>query len=84
MRPGQTMFRYDSVTVYPQGIDDLRDVIRQIEVSTEDVLFPPTGSDVCDVTTAVLVMVPACLGMTSTSIVAVAPLARLPRSQTWL
>jgi hypothetical protein len=69
-----------SVAAYPQGIDDLLDVIRQIEVSTESRLLPVTGSLVDALTLAVLVIEPACLGITAISIDTVAPLARSPKS----
>jgi hypothetical protein len=65
---------------YPQGIDDLRDVIRQTDALWESVLLPPLGSVVEALTEAVLVIVPADVGLTTMSIVA-SPLPIVPRLQ---
>jgi hypothetical protein len=55
--------------------------MRQIEVLSESALFPPAGSGVEAVTDAVLVMVPATVGLTTMAIVTVAPVPIVPRVQ---
>lgn len=69
------------LATYPQGIDDLLDVIRQMFVSTESALSPGLTSAVEAVTEAVLVINPAWVGRTTMSIVAVPPFAIVPRVQ---
>jgi hypothetical protein len=64
--------------VYPQGIDDLRDVIRQTDVSSESALLSRFGSEDAELTEAVFVIGPATVGRTTMSIVAVAPLDIVP------
>lgn len=66
---------------YPQGIDDLLDVIRQIEVMTESVLFALFESTCSKTAVAVLVIDPACLGVTWMVIVTVLPTLMVPRRQ---
>jgi hypothetical protein len=66
---------------YPQGIDDLREVIRQADVSSESALLSPLGSGVEALTEAVFVIVPGTVGLTTMSIVAISPVPIVPRLQ---
>jgi hypothetical protein len=52
-----------------------------MDVSTDAELLAPAGSPVVALTEALLVITPACVGFTTMSIVAVAPLPIVPSSQ---
>jgi hypothetical protein len=65
-----------------QGIDVLRDVMRQTVVLSASALLSTFGSDVAEPTEAVLVISPASVGRTTMSIVMVASLSIVPRVQT--
>jgi hypothetical protein len=65
---------------YGQGIDCLCEVIRHVLVSSVSVLLAMTGSGVRVCTDAVLVMNPACVGLTTMVTVADPPLPIAPRS----
>jgi hypothetical protein len=66
--------------LYPHGIEDLREVMRQTDVFSESELLPSAlGSGVDAVTEAELVISPATVGLTTMSSVAVAPLPIVPR-----
>jgi hypothetical protein len=69
------------VIPYPQGIEDRREVMRQVVVFSESALFARFGSVINEETEAVFVMVPTALGVTTMSIVAVAELPTVPREQ---
>jgi hypothetical protein len=68
-------------SVYPQGIEDLLDVIRQMLVSAEAVLSLVSRSPAEKATEAVLVITPATVGFTTMSIVADASARIVPRLQ---
>lgn len=62
-------------------MDVLLEVIRQTAVSSETMLLLFSASDVVASTDAVLVMVPACVGLTTISTVAVIPSPIVPSWQ---